>query len=179
MLGWSERKANKWICPRCIVREVDAFFDDPSLRAAAALDSSVLPSRTYVIRMTCARCPVLMPDGPTALALFDRWVRALPTLGTSGSALKRSLIVQLAASGPLPAGVDRAEPRVGSINFGQFDAETLALIHLSWEIEIEGRMRPDARALRWLRSKQTLASATDAGTVGFDLADAEAWLVTP
>lgn len=180
-LGWTAKGGDQWLCPRCVVRDVDVFFDDPSLRGLTT--SSAGASRqphVYLVRITCPRSPVVLPaEGANAPGKFAEWVKTIIDLARSTLAFKDSLIVALATFARLPSGVTRVTPKAGSIDFERFDEESLALVRVTWELDVEATLRPDARALRWIRLRQTLASMTELGALGFDLTGAEAWLLTP
>jgi hypothetical protein len=179
-LGWTGKGGDDWLCPRCIVRDVDIFFDDPSLRGLTTSSDDVSRRpHVYLIRITCPHSPVVMPEGSEAPGKFAEWVKAIIDLARTTLALKDSLIVALASFARLPSGLTRVTPRAGSIDFDRFDEESLALVRVTWELDVEATLRPDARALRWIRLRQTLASMTELGSLGFDLTRAEAWLLTP
>jgi hypothetical protein len=180
-LGWTGKSGDQWLCPRCVVRDVDVFFDDPSLRGLTTSSSDArCQPQVYLIRITCPRSPVVLPsEGADAPGKFAEWVKVIVDLARTTLALKASLMVALASFARLPSGVTRVTPKPASIDFERFDEESLALVRVTWELDVEATLRPDARALRWIRLRQTLASMTSAGSLGFDLTRAEAWLLTP
>lgn len=179
-LGWTGKGGDHWLCPRCIVRDVDVFFDDPSLRGLTTSSSDVSRQpHVYLVRITCSRSPAVLPSEGPGAPKFAEWVKAIVGLARTTLALKGSLIVALASFVRLPSGVIRVTPKAGSIDFDRFDDESLALVRVTWELDVEATLRPDARALRWIRLRQTLASMTELGSLGFDVTAAEAWLLTP